>query len=74
MSKSTCLPDRLREALARAGMSQADAARAMGSDNRKLINEIVSGRRPKLAQDLDMLRRLADVLGVSPEWLAGWDE
>lgn len=65
-------PARLRDALTRAGISQADAARALGSDNRRIINELTSGRR-KLQDDLDLVKRIADVLNVSPAWLAGWE-
>lgn len=67
------LPTRLLEAIARAGMTQADAARALGSDNRRVINELTSGRR-NLQADLDLVARLANVLTVRPAWLAGWED
>ena len=63
----TLLTQRLAEAFAASGMTQADLARATGID-RGSISLYLNGKyNPKA----DKLHRLAAALGVTPEWLSG---
>lgn len=65
----TLLTQRLGEALAASGMTQADLARATGID-RGSISLYLNGKyNPKA----DKLHRLAAALGVTPEWLSGME-
>lgn len=65
----TLLTQRLGEAFAASGMTQADLARATGID-RGSISLYLNGKyNPKS----DKLHRLAAALGVTPEWLSGME-
>jgi transcriptional regulator with XRE-family HTH domain len=61
---------RLAQALGEAGLTQAELARRSGID-RSSISLYLSGRYCPKA---DKLLRLAQALGVSPQWLSGGEE
>jgi transcriptional regulator with XRE-family HTH domain len=65
-------PVRLREARERAGMSQAELAKAAGLKDRRDIHQLEAREKPH--KTLQTIERLAKVLGVSPAWLVGWGE
>lgn len=61
------LSKRLRERAKQLGISNAEAARRVGLDERRYAH-YVSGRREP---DLATLSRIADELGTTPNWLLG---
>ncbi len=60
--------DRLQEAMDKAGTTQAQLARTLGM-HRQRVHWMLQGTR---ALDVGLCQRLADVLGCSAAWLAGW--
>lgn len=63
-------PERLRERAKALGISNAEAARRAGLDERRYAHYI-SGRSET---DLSTLVRIAEALGTTPNWLLGVDE
>lgn len=61
------LADKLRERARQLGISNAEAARRSGLDERR-FGHYVSGRREP---DLATLVRIAEALGTTPNWLLG---
>ncbi|EKF59799.1 helix-turn-helix domain-containing protein [Agrobacterium albertimagni AOL15] len=61
------LADKLRERARQLGISNAEAARRSGLDERR-FGHYVSGRREP---DLATLLRIAEALGTTPNWLLG---
>jgi transcriptional regulator with XRE-family HTH domain len=61
------LADKLRERARQLGISNAEAARRCGLDERR-FGHYVSGRREP---DLATLLRIAEALGTTPNWLLG---
>lgn len=59
--------DRLRERATQLGISNAEAARRVGLDERRYAH-YVSGRREP---DLATLKSISEVLGTTPNWLLG---
>src|SRR5438552_2230577 len=66
MAKANELGNRLREAREMAGLTQTAAAEALGM-RRPSVSEIESGRRRVTT---DELYKIADLYGVSADWLA----
>ncbi len=58
---------RLRERAKQLGISNAEAARRVGLDERRYAH-YASGRREP---DLATLKNIADILGTTPNWLLG---
>jgi transcriptional regulator with XRE-family HTH domain len=61
--------NRLRERAQQLGISNAEAARRCGLDERRYAHYVTGRREP----DLDTLVRIARSLGTSPNWLLGED-
>lgn len=59
--------NRLRERAAQLGISNAEAARRSGLDERRYAHYVTGRREP----DLETLVRIARALGTSPSWLLG---
>lgn len=64
------LPDRIKQRLALAGITAAEASRRMGVDQ-TFVRDILSGKKRQLRGE--NLIRLAVVLGVTPTWLETGD-
>lgn len=64
-NKSLTIPNKLKIARERKGMSQNDAARALGIGQSTLSQWEVGARRPKL----DNLRKMASLYVIDPQWL-----
>jgi transcriptional regulator with XRE-family HTH domain len=61
---------RLRERAAQLGISNAEAARRCGLEERRYAHYVTGRREP----DLDTLVRIAHSLGTSPNWLLGVED
>lgn len=61
---------RLRERAAQLGISNAEAARRSGLEERRYAHYVTGRREP----DLETLVRIAQSLGTSPNWLLGEGE
>lgn len=62
---------RLRQAREAAGVSQAALAEALGLSGRSNVSQYEAGKtQPTLA----LVEECARLLGVRPEWLAGWQD
>jgi len=61
---------RLRERAAQLGISNAEAARRSGLEERRYAHYVTGRREP----DLETLVRIAQSLGTSPNWLLGEDD
>ena len=69
MEKVSSFAERLKDQLNEKGLSSAELSRLTGID-RSLISHYVHGNKfPKI----DNVRRIANVLYVSPEWLEGYN-
>lgn len=69
MEKQSNFAERLRLALDEKGLSQADLCRLTALD-RSTVSKYLRGlKHPKI----DVIRRCAAILFVSPEWLEGYD-
>ena len=69
MEKVTTFADRLKSQLNEKGLSSAELSRLTGID-RSLISHYIHGNKfPKI----ENVRRIANVLFVSPEWLEGYN-
>src|SRR5690625_2370743 len=60
---------RLREAIKKSGYNQIDAAKKLGISNGTLSGYERNYRDP----DTDVLKRMADLYGVSVDWLLGYE-
>ncbi|WP_424983890.1 helix-turn-helix domain-containing protein [Maritalea sp. S77] len=63
------LSDRLRERAQQLNISNAEAARRIGLEERRYSYYVAGQREP----DLATLCRIADRLGTTPNWLLGFD-
>lgn len=61
---------RLRERAAQLGISNAEAARRSGLEERRYAHYVTGRREP----DLETLVRIAQSLGTTPNWLLGEDD
>lgn len=62
--------DRLRQRADELGISNAEAARRCGLDERRYAHYITGRNEP----DLTTLVRIAETLGTTPNWLLGVEE
>lgn len=63
--------ERIKEARLRKGLTQAELAKLLGYKSRSSINKIeVEGRDIPRSS----IVKFAEILGVSPSYLMGWDE
>ena len=65
----TNFSDRLREALDKRGMKQIELSTRAGINKSQVSTYLKGGYYPKY----DTIVRFAEILNVSPEWLAGKD-
>jgi transcriptional regulator with XRE-family HTH domain len=65
----TNFADRLREALDKRGMKQIELSNRAGINKSSVSTYLKGGYYPKY----DTIVRFAEILNVSPEWLAGKD-
>ena len=69
MEKVSSFAERLKSGLEQTGLSASDLSRLTAID-RSLISKYIHGtKNPKI----DNVRRIANVLYVSPEWLEGYN-
>lgn len=58
--------DRLQELLAKHGLNPTSAAKAAGL-NHRFIHDLL--KKPEMSPQYDSLRRLAEVLQTTPQWI-----
>lgn len=63
-------PSNLRTARIACNLTQAQLAQRLGYKDRRVVSELERGKTQPTAL---LIKSAADVLNVSPCWLAGWE-